>query len=213
MAENENVVAEETAPEIKPEPAEPSKAKKVGAAIKEWFRKLTVKLKRNTKVIPQIYLVVIMFIWLIWLFTFSQTVDAIRSAEWVGLFVFIITLLSILAVALFGSAFPKRKKVNKVMLGMLFAFLAIIIACSVLYYIQAGDYIDAQNYTSEDLAEKPFLYKSLSLAIANIVLNGIGIILLATLPLYTKLIKKINTRKVIESSQLSEDAIDQSAEV
>lgn len=213
MAENENVVAEETAPEIKPEPAEPSKGKKVGAAVKEWFRKLAVKLKRNTKVIPQIYLVIIMFIWLIWLFTFSQTVNEISAAEWVGLFVFLITLLSILAVALFGSAFPKRKKTNIVMLCLLFVFLAVIIACSVLYYVQAGNYIDAQKYTEAEKLAKPYLYQSLDLAIATAVLNGVGVILLATLPLYTKLIQKINTRKVLEVSQLSEDAIDTDAEV
>ena len=213
MAENEKIEVEETTPQVQPESTEPSKGKKVGAAIKEWFRKLTVKLKRNTKVIPQIYLVIIMFIWLIWLFTFSQTVNEISAAEWVGLMVFVITLFSILAVALFGSAFPKRKKTNIVMLCFLFAFLAIIIVCSVLYYVQAGNYIDAQNYTAAERAEKPYLYQSLTLAIVNAVLYGVGIILLATLPLYSKLIKKINTKKVIEASQLSEDAIDTDAEV
>ena len=212
MAENENVV-EEATQQVQPEPTEPSKGKKVGAAIKEWFRKLAVKLKRNTKVIPQVYLVIIMFLWLIWLFTFSQTVSEISSAEWVGLLVFIITLLSILSVALFGSVFPKRKKTNYVMLGVLFAFLAIIIACCILYYIQAGAYIDAQKYDDAEQAARPYLYSSLTLSIATAVLNGVGIVLLATLPLYSKLIQKINTRKVLDASQLSEDAIDTSEEV
>lgn len=212
MAENENVVVEETTPEVQPQPTEPSKGKQVGAAVKEWFRKQTVKLKRNTKIIPQVYLVIIMFIWLIWLFTFSQAIDSISKVEWIGILVFIITLLSILAVALFGSAFPKRKKTNIVMLCLLFVFLAVIILCSILYYTQAHDYIYA-NYTAEKLAELTFLEQSLKLAIANAVLNGVGIVLLATLPLYTKLIKKINTRKVLEESQLSDGAIDTSEEV
>lgn len=212
MAENENAV-EETTPQVQPEPAEPSKGKKVGAAVKEWFRKQTVKLKRNTKIIPQVYLVIIMFLWLVWLFTFSQTVSESKSAEWIGLLVFVITLFSILAVALFGSAFPKRKKTNIVMLVLLFVFLAIIITCSILYYFQAGSYIDAQGYTDAEKAAKPYLYKSLTLSIVTAVLYGVGIVLLATLPLYTKLIKKINTRKVLESSQLSDGTIDTSEEV
>ncbi|MCH5148865.1 MAG: hypothetical protein J1G05_05860 [Clostridiales bacterium] len=212
MAENENTVVEETAPQVQPQPTEPSKGKKVGAAVKEWFRKQTVKLKRNTKIIPQVYLVIIMVIWLIWLFTFSQAIDSISKVEWIGMLIFIITLLSILAVALFGSAFPKRKKTNIVMLCLLFVFLAVIILCSILYYTQAHDYI-YDNYTAEKLTELAFLEQSLNLAIANAILNGIGIVLLATLPLYTKLIKKINTRKVLEESQLSNGAIDTSAEV
>lgn len=214
MAENENVV-EETTPEVQPEPTQPSKGgASAGAAVKEWCRKQTVKLKRNTKIIPQIYLVIIMFLWLIWLFTFSQAIAEISAVEWGGMAIFIITLFSVLTVALFGSAFPKRKKANIIMLCVLFAFLVIIILGDVLYYHQVSEYIaNKSGYSDAQLAERPYLQQSLNLAIVHAILNGVGIVLLATLPLYTKLLMKINTRKVLEENQLSEDAIDTSEEV
>ena len=54
--------------------------------------------------------------------------------------------------------------------------------------------------------------QSLTLAITHVVLVGIEAILLATLPLYKKLILKINTKKVIEENKLSEE-IDTSEDV
>lgn len=223
MAENENVAVEETTPEIQPkQPAEPSKVSKFGAAVKEWFRKRIVKLKRNTKIIPYAYIIITMFIVLVWLFTQSRTVNAMRSVEWGGMAVFLTTLFSILSVAVFGSAFPKRKKVNIPMLCVLFVFLALVILSNVLYYIMVKDYVinesgwfneAAGGWAAPVLAEeRPFIQNSLTYSIVEMILYGIAIVLVATLPLYKKLIQKINTRKVIEENNLSEN-IDTSAEV
>ena len=207
MAENENIATPV-------QPAEPSKGAKFGAAVKEWCRKTIVKLKRNTKVIPQIYLAVIMFLWLIWLFTFSRTIAGMSKVEWGGMSIFLTTLFSILAIAVFGSAFPKRKKTNYIMLGVLFAFLVIVILSQLLYYVKVNDYVlHGSDYSADDLAKRPYIQQSLSLSIVMMVLYGIGIVLVATLPLYTKLLQKINTKKVLEENKLSADAIDTSAEV
>lgn len=207
MADNKNVATPA-------QPAQPSKGAKFGAAVKEWFRKSIVKLKRNTKVIPQVYLAITMFLWLIWLFTFSRTIANMSKVEWGGMAIFLTTLFSILAIAVFGSAFPKRKKTNYVMLAVLFAFLVIVILSQVLYYVKVDDYVKfGSGYDADALAERPFIKQSLSLSIVMMVLYGIGIILVATLPLYTKLLQKINTKKVIEENNLSADAIDTSAEV
>lgn len=213
MAENENVVVEETTPEVQPKSKGPSKGNKFGAALKEWFRKRVVKLKRNTKTIPYVYLIIIMFLWLIWLFTFSRTIAGMAKVEWGGMAIFLTTLFSILSVAVFGSAFPKRKKTNIVMLCVLFAFLIIVILSQVLYYVMVNDYVlHGSEFDAEDLAARPYIGKSLTLSIVVMVLYGFGIILIATLPLYKKLIQKINTRKVLEENNLSE-TIDTSAEV
>ena len=50
------------------------------------------------------------------------------------------------------------------------------------------------------------------IVLTHIVLVGLSVVLLATLPLYRKLILKINTSKVVESNELKEE-IDTSAEV
>lgn len=193
--------------------SEPSEKKGAGAAIKERCRKFIVKLKRNTKLIPYTYLIIIMFLWLIWLFTFSRSVAELSKAEWGGMSIFLTTLFSILSVAVFGSAFPKRKKTNVALLCVLFAFLIIVILSQVLYYVKVGDYIyHGSNFNAEDLAKRPYLEQSLNLSIAVMVLYGIGILLVATLPLYKKLLLKINTRKDLEENKLSEE-IDTSEEV
>lgn len=193
--------------------SEPSEKKSAGAAIKERCRKFIVKLKRNTKLIPYTYLIIIMFLWLIWLFTFSRSVAELSKAEWGGMSIFLTTLFSILSVAVFGSAFPKRKKTNVALLCVLFAFLIIVILSQVLYHEKVGEYIKyGSNFNAEDLAKRPYLEQSLNLSIAVMVLYGIGILLVATLPLYKKLLLKINTRKDLEENKLSEE-IDTSEEV
>ena len=200
MAENENVMENEVQPQ--PKENKPSKGKQVGAAIKEWFRKRIVALKRAPHNIPLVYMVIVSFVWLVCLFTFSQAVDA-SAANYTGIAVFLTTLFSILVLALFLSAFPKRKKPNIVFIVLVFVFMVIIILSDFLYYYMETTFLSTRDPSFA--AGKPFIGKSLTLSITHMVLVGVGIILLATLPLYKKLLLKINTKKVIESNDLSEE--------
>lgn len=206
MAENENVMENEVQPE--PKESKPSKGKNAGAAIKEWFRKRIVALKRAPHNIPFVYMVIVSFIWLVCLFTFSQAVDA-SAASYTGIAVFLTTLFSILVLALFLSAFPKRKKPNIVFIVLVFVFLVIIILSDFLYYYMETTFLSTRDPSFAE--SKPFIGQSLTLSITHMVLVGVGILLLATLPLYKKLILKINTKKVIESNDLTEE-IDTSEE-
>ena len=52
-----------------------------------------------------------------------------------------------------------------------------------------------------------YLISALNLDVAHMVFLGISAVLLATLPLYKKLILKINTSKVVEGTNIKE-AID-----
>lgn len=209
-AEEENVavVTEEQNEVVQDQ--KPSTGKKIWAGIKEWFRKRIVGLKRSPQSIVLFALFVTTALWLIWLFTFSRNIYKNNAVDWCGLVVFVNTLISVLIIALFGSAFPKRKKPNIVFIVLLFVFMAALIACDVLYYVEMDKYLhttQAQGgagYGPSDFARYPFMEQSLTLAIAHIVLVGIDAILLATLPLYKKLINKINTRKVVESTEIKE---------
>ena len=207
MAENENILENDVQPQ---ENKGPSKGQKFLAGVKEWFRKKIVALKRAPQRIPLFFTVIVSFIHLIMLFTYSKAVSSSGTVSWTGIAIFVNTLLSILVLALFLSAFPKNKKPKLVFVGMLFVFFVLIILCDVLYYCQESSFLKVQP--DSFFEGKAFLNKSLTLAIVHMVLVGISIVLLATLPLYKKLILKINTRKVIESNNLKEE-IDTSAEV
>lgn len=175
------------------------------ASLKEWGRKKVVGLKRKPQSIVLVCLFITTAIWLIWLFTFSRTIARNSVAEWCGLVVFINTLISILVLALFGSAFPKRKKPSIVFIVLLFVFMAVIIACDVIYYVQMNSYVYGKSgLTASDLAKAPYIEQSLSYSIAHIVLVGICVVLLATLPLYTKLINMINTKKEVVGNEIKE---------
>ena len=195
MTENENVVQPE------PETEQPAKKGNAGAAVKEWFRKFVVKLKRQTHMIPLVVLLISTVVELCTLNLLSDVVSSLRAeVDWIGLLVFISTLVSILVLVTYLNAFPKRKKPNIVFLVMTFVEMAIIIVMDILYYIK----IDPKNIAGVPPAQ--------GAALAHVILVGISAVLLATLPLYKKLLMKINTRKVLESTDFSGE-IDTSAEV
>jgi phosphoglycerol transferase MdoB-like AlkP superfamily enzyme len=200
MAENENIVTEESV----------SRGQKIKAGLKEWGRKKIVNLKRKPQTIVLLMLFITTALWLIWLYSFSRTIYENSAVNWCGLAVFVNTLVSILIIALFGNAFPKRKKPNIVFIVLLFVFMAIIIVCDIGYFVEMGTYINTDSasggagYTAAQLAAKPYMQRSLNLAIAHIVLVAVCAILLATLPLYSKAINMINTRKDVEDNNIKE---------
>jgi hypothetical protein len=176
---------------------QPSFGQKFSAGAKEFFRKRAVGLKRSTHIIPLFLTLIASVCYLLWLRTFSITVIADLDAEWLGFCVFVNNLFSILILALFLSAFPKRKKPNVVMLVLLFVFFAIMITCDVVYYCIYSNYL-ATRVMSTEAAQ------TLTYSIVHIILLAIAAISLATLPLYKKAIMKINTRKEIASNNMKE---------
>ncbi len=205
MAENENIVVDEMPPETQPQP-EQSKVKaffaKVWAGIKEWTRKQVVTLKRFPQRIPLAITVITSVLWLIWLFTFSQAASSLLLVNTLGLLVFANTLISILVLPLFLNAFPKRKKPNIVFIVLVFVFLAALIALDVVYFVQVS--ADIANRSTAWLSQRPFIRESLTLVIVHLVFVALSVIILALLPVYAPLIKKINTAKNIDGNDLHE---------
>ncbi len=190
MSENENVKVEQ------------AKHSNFGSSVKEWFRKKIVSLKRKPHMIPLVLTLVTSIVYLICLRNLSITITDDFKIEWGGLAVFINCLLSVLVLALFLNAFPKRKKPNKIFIALVFVFFAVMIGMDCLYYINTSNYMALQN---ETILDYPKHFASLNDTIAHIVLLAICVVSLATLPLYSRLIRKINTRKEIASSQLNEE--------
>lgn len=180
------------------------KKEPIGAKIKEWFRKKIVALKRKTNVIPLLLFLITSIIYLFSLASFSRTgMVRFGNGDMLGFPVFVNCLLSILIIVLHLNAFPKRKKkVNLPNYILVYVFAAIMLAMDILYYIKVGAIVakNGQTFAETD----GFVRTAATVSIVHIVFLGISVIALATLPLYSKLIMKINTSKVIEESQLDE---------
>lgn len=211
MAENEKVV--ETAVEDSVETVavespvtenKPSNGPSAQAGINEWFRKKIVALKRKPNVIPLFLFLISSMIYLLNLVSFSQTgLNVYSGGDLLGLPVFVNCLLSILICVVHLNAFPKRsKKVNLLNYILIYLFAAAMLGMDILYYIKVLSIVEKDSATLATAAS--VVQTSAIVSIVHIVFLAISVIALATLPLYTKLIMKINTSKAIEESQLDE---------
>ena len=81
---------------------------------------------------------------------------------------------------------------------MVILFAVIMILMDVLFYIQlsgALENVSGKVATAES---------ALSLTMVHLVFQAISIITFVTLPLYKKLIMKINTQKAVESNEITQ---------
>lgn len=220
MAENENVVeplAEVPTEEpVKQEPVQPvdnkpSKGEKIKAGIKEWFRKRIVTLKHKTQNIPFCFLLLTSFLYLCFLGTLSKFIYNNSGISSLGIFELVNTLASILILLVFLNAFPKRKKVNIIMLVLVFVVLALMIVMDVLFYVNVINYGNRSQLGAEEFFKGEGVMETLNSVIVHIVFLALTVVVLALLPLYKKLICKINTSKDLASNNINEE-IDTSEE-
>lgn len=202
QVETPNAELEVVSAKTKPSVAMKNFALKVWANIKERWRKFLVNLKRNPQRIPLLFFLVTSICWLFWLFTFSRVAYQHKVIELSGLTVFVNTLLSILILALFLNAFPKRKKPNIIMIVLLFVFIAAMLAMDIIFYINVDKFIG--NMTETELAGESFMNDALTYSIAHMVLLGVSAIMLALYPLFKILLPKINTRKEVADNNIKE---------
>ncbi len=206
MSEIENVV--EPTPEEVVEPEKKS-SESFGAKLKERFRKLIVKLKRQTHLIPLVVILITSLVYLCFIGTFSQVIEKNSGIKAGGIAIFVNTLLSILVLPLFLNAFPKRKQQNLIYTIAVFVVLAVMVGMDILLYWGTHDYITRNHIL---IAKNPEVSKLYAETIVHMVFLGISIVVFALLPLYKKGINKIDTTKKLDENNLSEE-IDTSAEV
>lgn len=215
MAENEKVVetvAEEEAVQTPKAEANAKSSESFGAKVKEWFRKFTVKLKRQTQLIPLVVILITSLVYMVCVGTYSQVVQYNTGIKASGISLFVNTLLSILIFPTFLNAFPKRKKANKVFIAAVFVILAAILAMDLLFYLMTNTYVNSYDDPEAFLAVRVEIPKAFTQLIVHMVFVGISIVVFALLPVYKKAINKINTRKELAENKLSGE-IDTSAEV
>lgn len=173
-------------------------AVKTRRGFKEFVRKFIVSLKRAPQNISLVALAVAFVVYSFNLTAISNT-TAVVGAPNMGQCEFAAMLFSILAFVVFLRSFPKRKKPKYVMLGLLFLFLFILIFVDIVYITRINDALNSGSIVvvppseGNPSGDKVFVNVARSVVTVHIIFVIICTVLVATLPIYGKLIKKINT--------------------
>lgn len=169
--------------------------KNILATIKEFFRKLLVKLKKNPSVIP-----LAMHLAAFVVFSFNLTVisnTTIRLlGKGMGLSEFISMLISILTFLCIMNAFPKRKKPHLPMVILSVVFCGIIIAADSVYLncILTTDIpITMETY---------YIIEAYDVVSLHVILMAITAATIILEPVFAKLLKKINTSVELEDTNV-----------
>ena len=173
--------------------------KKKPNPVKEMVRKFIVSLKRRPHMIPLAVFVVAFLVYSLNLSQVSNTTAKLQSAG-MGLAGFAVMLFSMLSLVSFMNAFPYRKPVNKPMLILMFVMNAIIIVADVFYI---GAINGVQNNPATRVAitvDTLYIEYARYYLTVHIVILAAAIVLTALLPVYSKLLRKINTNIEVEGN-------------
>ena len=182
----------------------------VGGGLSEMRRKFLVSIKRRPQMIPLAVLVIAFLFYSLNMTYISNTTARIQG-QGMGLAGFATMLFSMLSFMCFINAFPYRKKVNVPMVVLMLAMFAIILYAD-NYYLGAITRAMTRAENPIEITDATIYidYARRYLRIHMIILV-VDVVLIALLPVYTKLLRKINTSVDIgDNGQL--DAIDISGE-
>lgn len=182
----------------------------IGAFFKEARRKFFVSIKRRPQMIPLVVLVVAFLFYSLNMSYISNTTARIQGAG-MGLAGFTTMLFSMLSFMCFLNAFPYRKKVNVPMVVLMFAMFAIILFADGYYInaiVKAMTRADNPIVVTDTTMYIDYALRYLRIHIGILIA---GMVLIALLPVYSKMLRKINTSvEISDNGQL--DAIDISGE-
>lgn len=167
--------------------------------VKEFFRRRVVALKRNPSVIPLLALVVAFLVYSLNLTLVSNSTAKIQGSG-MGICEFGTTLFSILSMVCMLNAFPRRKKANVPMLVLLFLMLGLIAFCDVHYLGCISAALTRAESPIQITDATSYIPKAQAMLHTHIVLILVSAALVALLPVYSKMLKKINTSVAVEDN-------------
>jgi len=176
-----------------------AKQKKTSGGIRESIRKSIVSLKRNPSVIPLVMLFLAFLYYSLNLTNMSDTTAKIQGMG-MGLSQFCIMLFSLLSLVCMLNAFPRRQKPNFLMIALMFVMFGIIIYCDIHYtgaVMAALTRAESPIVLNETTAYIADAYNMLN---THMVMMGISAALVVLLPVYSKLLRKINTSVEVEGN-------------
>ncbi|MBQ8074548.1 MAG: hypothetical protein IJ237_01045 [Oscillospiraceae bacterium] len=162
----------------------------------EFLRKIVVSLKRKPQTIPLLVFVIAFLIYSLNLTYVSHTTARIQGVG-MGLYGFITMLFSMLAFVCFSNAFPHRKKVNIPMLVLMFVMIAAIIFCDLQY---RGLILTALTRAENPIAAEDYITNAYRMLLSHVITLCIGVVLVALLPVYTKILRSIKTSVEVEDN-------------
>ena len=178
--------------------------------LKESFRKLLVSLKRRPHIIPLLVFALAFLVYSLNLMNISDTTAKIQG-KGMGLCGFATMLFSLLSLLCFLNAFPHRKKVNVPMLVLAFLMIGVILFCDNSYLAAITNALTRAQNPIKIGKNTLYIAKANNMLNDHMVILIVGVVLTALLPLYAKLLRKINTSVSVEDNGKL-DAIDISGE-
>ena len=128
----------------------------------------------------------------------SDTTAKIQGQN-MGLCGFITMLFSILSFVCFLNSFPKRQKPRIAMIVIMYLMLAAIVVCDIVYRGRIIAAMGRDDFASV-LETADYIPKALNVVTVHIVLVCIVGVLVALLPVYSRLLRKIKTSVDLEYS-------------
>ncbi len=175
-------------------------ARKQGRGFKEFVRKFFVSLKRTPSTIPLV-VSVFAFIWYsLNLASISNTTCKINTTN-MGQCEFVTMLLSILMMVVFLRCFPKREKPKYIMIGLYYLMDAAQIFCDIVYISRINSVIYSADNPFDINGTDSYILKAQSVTTVHIIILIVCAALVALLPIYAKLLKKINTSIDVEGNE------------
>ena len=183
---------------------------KKAAKMPEFLRKLFVSLKRQPSIIALLVLAIGFLQYSLNLTQISNTTAKIQGSG-MGLCGFATMLFSMLSLVCALNAYPRRKKPVIPMLILAILMLGLIIFCDVHYSgLITAALTRADNPIKLD-ASTVYIAKAFNVLQDHIIIEIVGAALLLLVPVYSKLLRKINTSVTVEDYGKL-DAIDISGE-
>lgn len=170
--------------------------------FKELIRKFLVSLKRKPQNIAMFILLVGFVFFSLNLTSISDT-TALINTDNMGQCEFAMMLFSILSFVVFLRAFPKRQKVKIPMLVLTFLFLGVVVFADLVYLSRISDALTREEnriVINYETGQNLFIANAWTTLNVFLVFMGVVVVLLATLPLYSKLLRKINTSIDVEGN-------------
>lgn len=178
---------------------------KLGTSVKEFLRKTMVTLKRRPHLVALVMTMVAFVVYSFNLTDVSNT-TAYLGKPYMGLCQFAVMLFSALSIVCLLNAFPRRERPKVFMLVLYFLMCAVIIFCDVVYFNKIVNEISGPNppVTLKQDGSQDYVLRAQSLMVTHIILVGISALLGATVKLYGKLFRLINTNVELEYTEATE---------
>lgn len=171
-----------------------------GAKLKESCRKFIVSLKHKPQMIPLAMMAVTFIFYSLNLTHVSNATATINKTP-MGLCGFVTMLFSMLALVCLMNAFPNRKPVNKPMLILMFIMVAAILASDVVYTLTIIDAVKGATKIKVTADKVKIMNQVMQDLWVHGILLLISAAMVALLPVYSKLLRKINTSIEVEAGR------------